>query len=60
MSRRQLLVDVLIEIRDEIKGLRVALVEREKDTSHRLRVLENESPRTERRLLDVERKVAAG
>lgn len=58
MSFRKDLLTALEAIRDEISGLRVALVEREKDTAHRLHVLENEATRTERRLVDVERKVA--
>lgn len=57
MKFKTAMLSALREVRDELRGLRVAVVERHADIDHRLRILEEESPRTERRLLDVETKV---
>ena len=59
MSAKREIVTVLREISAALDRLEIAIVEQGRDAHHRLEILEAETPRTERRLLNVEAKVNA-
>lgn len=59
-SAQQALVEALEGIRDELKGLRVAFIEREADIDRRLRVVTDEGARHERQIIDLRKRVGAG
>lgn len=56
--KKSLLLEALEGIRDELHGLRIALVEREKDAARRFATLEGEQARLDRRQLEVEAKLS--
>ncbi len=57
--KKSLLLEALEGIREELHGLRVALVEREKDINRRFTTLESEQSRLDRRQLDVEARLSS-
>lgn len=59
MSAKRELVAVLREISASLDRIELVLIEQGRDLRHRVEILEIEAPRTERRLLNVEGKVAA-
>lgn len=59
MSFKREVLNVLREISTSLARIETAIIVQGDDVRHRLEILETEAPRVERRLVDVERKIAA-